>query len=151
MKEHIHAGEIFSFAFNKDFTLLATCSKDHTCHVMNPETMEIWKTFDKQAPVRTAFFHPLADPTTFEKFHLVLGGGQDPKDVTTTGTKVAGFESRMFSLITGQELAKIKGHFGPVHSIQISPCGKVMVSVGEDGTIRCQRFPQEYLGDPMFK
>lgn len=58
-----------------------------------------------------------------EKFHLFVGGGQDAKDVALTVEKGASFETRIFSLITGKDLGQIKGHFGPVHSLEISPDG----------------------------
>lgn len=36
----LHTGEIFSFAFSKDFTMLATCSNDCKCLVIDPNTFE---------------------------------------------------------------------------------------------------------------
>ena len=133
---HMHQQPIFSFSFAKDFSMLATCSKDNTCKVMDPITLEVWKTLTKTSPVRTAFFSPLLDVEGVEKFHIFIGGGQDAKDVTTTADKAGSFESLLFDLVTGDELAVIKGHFGPVHSLEISPDGRTMVTASEDGTIR---------------
>lgn len=80
-----------------------------------------------------------------DKFHVIIGGGQDAKDVTTTKVKEGSFESRLYHLIYEEEITQITGHFGPVHSMQWSPDGRGFVSTSEDGTVRVQRFPPEYL------
>lgn len=41
---------IFSFSFSKDFSMLASCSKDGKCRLMHPETLEVLKMYDKEAP-----------------------------------------------------------------------------------------------------
>jgi len=146
----LHGDEIFSFSFSKDYSLLATCAKDGTAKVVNPYTLEVLQTLKKGSPVRTAFFSPLMHVEGVEKFHLIIGGGQDAKDVTTTAAKKGSFESRLFNLITGQELGQVKGHFGPVHSIEFSPDGRTMVSTSEDGTVRVQRFCLEYFESERF-
>jgi translation initiation factor 3 subunit I len=101
--------------------------------------------FDKKNAVRTAFFYPVVDEENMEKFHIFVGGGQDAKDVALTQEKGASFETRIFSLITGKYLGQIKGHFGPVHSLEISPDGRTLATASEDGTIRLQRLPPLYL------
>ena len=82
--EKKHDGEIFSIEFNKDYSLLASCAKDNYCHVMDPYTFDIIRSFNKQSPCRCASFSPFQDVDGLEKFHLIIGGGQDAKDVTTT-------------------------------------------------------------------
>jgi len=97
----LHGDEIFSFSFAKDFSLMATCAKDGTAKVLNPYTLEVLQTLKKGSPVRTAFFSPMIDVEGVEKFHVIIGGGQDAKDVTTTGAGKGSFESRLFNLMTG--------------------------------------------------
>jgi translation initiation factor 3 subunit I len=47
----VHPGfEIFSFAFSVDFSMLASCGKDNMCKLLNPDTLEIIKIFDKESP-----------------------------------------------------------------------------------------------------
>lgn len=41
---------IFSFAFSKDFSMLASCSKDGKCRLHHPENLEVLKIYDKEAP-----------------------------------------------------------------------------------------------------
>ena len=84
--------------------MLATCSNDMSCKILNPVTFEIYRKFDKKAAVRCAFFYPLFDPVNFKKFHVFIGGGQDAKDVALTGNKNSSFETRIFNLITGDDL-----------------------------------------------
>lgn len=79
-----------------------------------------------------------------DKYHILISGGQDARDVTTTTDSDGGFETRLYHIIYEEEMAQIKGHFGPVHSIQVSPDGRSFVTVSEDGTVRLQRFPLEY-------
>lgn len=79
-----------------------------------------------------------------DKYHILIAGGQDARDVTTTQDQQGGFEVRLFNIIYEEELAQTKGHFGPVHSIQMCPDGRGFVTASEDGTIRLQRFPLEY-------
>ena len=143
--KRIHESEIFSFTFSPDFTMLATCSKDFRCHIIDPYTLEILRTFNKLSPCRCASFSPFIDSDGAQKFHVIIGGGQDAKDVTTTDSKKGSFESRVFNILTEDELGQIKGHFGPVHSIKMSPDGRSVITASEDGTIRLQRLPLEYF------
>lgn len=84
--------------------MLATCSNDMSCKILNPDTFEVYKKFDKKAAVRCAFFYPIPDPVSLKKFHVFIGGGQDAKDVALTGNKSSSFETKIFNLITGQDL-----------------------------------------------
>jgi len=57
----------------------------------------------------------------------------------------AGFELAFFNMIYENEIAYIKGHFGPVNSLDFHPSGKSVASGSEDGTIRIHEFDQEYF------
>lgn len=58
-------------------------------------------------------------------FHqVVLGGGQEAMDVTTTSTRVGKFNARFFHYIFEEEFGSVKGHFGPINSVAFSPDGK---------------------------
>ena len=73
----------------------------------------------------------------------MVGGGQDEKEVTTTRKK-GGFEIKLVNYITSEELAEIKGHFGPVHSLAFTPDGKAFASGSEDGFVRLHFFQTDY-------
>ena len=137
LEEKVHPGHpIFSFSFSKDFSMLASCGKDGKCKLLHPDTLEVLKIYDKQAPCRCAAFNPLLDMEDTDKYHILIGGGQDARDVTTTAEQAGSFESRLYHIIFEEEMAQIKGHFGPVHSLVICPDGRGFVTASEDGTVR---------------
>ena len=57
-------------------------------------------------------------------FQVVLGGGQEAMEVTTTTTKAGKFEARFFHLVFEEEIGRVKGHFGPINSLKFHPDGK---------------------------
>lgn len=54
---------------------------------------------------------------------VVLGGGQEAMDVTTTSTR-GKFDARFYHMVFEEEFGRIKGHFGPINSITFHPDGK---------------------------
>ena len=144
--EKIHPGhQIFSFTFSHDFSMLASCGKDGMWKLLHPETLEVVKMYNKESPWRWASFTPLMELEGSDKYHILIGGGQDAREVTTTKAQEGSFETRLYHIIFEEELAQIKGHFGPVHSIEVSPDGRSFVTTSEDGTVRLQRFPLDYF------
>ena len=55
---------------------------------------------------------------------VVLGGGQEAMDVTTTSTKIGKFDARFYHLVFEEEFGRVKGHFGPINSTAFHPDGK---------------------------
>ena len=55
---------------------------------------------------------------------VVLGGGQEAMEVTTTTTKAGKFEARFFHMVFEEEIGRVKGHFGPINSLKFHPNGK---------------------------
>jgi len=76
---------------------------------------------------------------------VVLGGGQDAMDVTTTSARQGKFDSRFFHLVFEEEFARLKGHFGPINSLAFHPNGRSYSTGGEDGYIRINNFDQSYF------
>lgn len=76
---------------------------------------------------------------------VVVGGGQEAMEVTTTSTKAGKFDARFFHLVFEEEFARVKGHFGPINSLAFHPDGKSFSSGGEDGFVRIQSFDQSYF------
>lgn len=99
--------------------------------------MKHLKTYKTERPVNSAAISPNRD-------HVVLGGGQEAMDVTTTAARAGKFEARFFHLIFEEEFGRVKGHFGPINSIVFHPDGKSYASGGEDGYVRVQSFDQAY-------
>ena len=55
---------------------------------------------------------------------VVLGGGQEAMEVTTTTTKAGKFDARFYHLVYEEEIGRVKGHFGPINSLAFHPNGK---------------------------
>ncbi len=55
---------------------------------------------------------------------MVLGGGQEAMEVTTTTTKAGKFDARFYHLVFEEEIGRVKGHFGPINSLAFHPDGK---------------------------
>jgi translation initiation factor 3 subunit I len=144
-EETVHRGEILSLCLTYDYTMLMTGSKDGFAKLLHPETFKTIREFHYGKPVRSATISPLFDNDKHQKFHMITAGGQDAKDVTTTDAAAGGFEMKLFSIIMGEKLAEIGGHFGPVHTTSFSPDGYAFASGAEDGYVHYHRFPPEYF------
>ncbi|NXT15016.1 EIF3I factor, partial [Prunella fulvescens] len=101
-------------------------------------SLEHLKTFRTERPVNSAALSPIFD-------HVVLGGGQEAMDVTTTSTRIGKFEARFFHLAFEEEFGRVKGHFGPINSVAFHPDGKSYSSGGEDGYVRIHYFDPQYF------
>jgi translation initiation factor 3 subunit I len=81
---------------------------------------------------------------------VALVGGQEAANVTTTADAAGGFETRFFHKLYEEEFGLVRGHFGPVNSVAISPDGKSFTTGGEDGFVRLQHFDMDYLTTNFF-
>jgi len=140
-----HKNEIFTITITHDFTMLFTCSRDGTCKLLHPETFDEIRSFLFDFPCRNAAVSPLYESEENQKFHVLMCGGQDAKDVTTTGALKGGFEMKLFNIIYNENLATIKGHFGTVHTLAFHPDGMSFASGSEDGYVHYHRFLPEYF------
>jgi len=137
-----HSTVINDMQCSKDGTMIVTASKDATAKLFDAEQLICLKTYKTERPVNSASISPILD-------HVVLGGGQDAMEVTTTSTRSGKFDSRFFHLIYEEEFGRLKGHFGPINSLAFNPDGKSYASGGEDGFVRVQSFDSSYF-DYMF-
>ncbi|XP_075764807.1 eukaryotic translation initiation factor 3 subunit I [Pelodiscus sinensis] len=133
-----HTKQINDIQTSKDMTMFITASKDNTAKLFDSTTFEHQKSFRTERPVNSAALSPIFD-------HVVLGGGQEAMDVTTTSTRIGKFEARFFHLGVEEEFGRIKGHFGPINSVAFHPDGKSYSSGGEDGYVRIHNFDPQYF------
>ena len=133
-----HTAMIKDMQLSTDQTMLVTASKDKTAKLFDARMLDHMKTYKTDRPVNSAAISPIRD-------HVVLGGGQEAMEVTTTSTKVGKFDARFFHLVFEEEFGRIKGHFGPINSLAFHPNGKSYSSGGEDGFVRMHEFDQPYL------
>jgi len=133
-----HTKQINDLQLSKDGSMMISASKDNTAKLFDAPTLEILKTFKTERPVNSAAISPT-------KEHVVLGGGQEAMEVTTTSARVGKFDARFYSLVFEEEFGRIKGHFGPINSLAFQPDGLGYSSGGEDGYVRTHSFDQEYF------
>lgn len=135
IKEHRNA--INDLQKNVDGTMFISASKDCSAKLFDIEDLNVMKTYQTERPVNSASISPKFD-------HVVVGGGQEAIEVTTTSTRVGKFDARFFHLVFEEEFARVKGHFGPINTLAFHPDGKSFSSGGEDGFVRIQSFDQSY-------
>ena len=138
-----HTANINDMQLSKDGTMIVTASKDCTAKLFDAESLVCLKTYKTERPVNSAAISPILD-------HVILGGGQDAMEVTTTSTRSGKFDSRFFHLIYEEEFARVKGHFGPINSLVIHPDGRSYSTGGEDGYVRMQTFDSSYYDMNIF-
>jgi translation initiation factor 3 subunit I len=149
-EKQFHKEIIMDLDISKREEVILTASKDGKSLVIDPDTFEVLHTMFPQNPTRnlnSCKISPLfsiGDPEE-EKFHAILAGGQESRDVTTTHAKKGGFEILFYNLMFGEELGAVQGHFGPVNTLAFGPSGKVVASGGEDATIRVHKLDDDYL------
>lgn len=121
----------------EDRSYFITSSKDKCATLIDVETFEIMKVYKADAPMNTAAI-------TARKNFVILGGGQEARNVTTTSENQGKFEARFYHKIFIDEIGRVKGHFGPLNTIAVHPDGTGYSSGGEDGFIRVHSFDKSY-------
>ncbi|GAB1610774.1 eukaryotic translation initiation factor 3 subunit I-like [Argonauta hians] len=137
-----HKRSINDIQSSLDQTMIITASKDNTAKLFDASSLQLMKTYRTERPVNSASMSSL-------KEHVVLGGGQEAMDVTTTSARVGKFDARFYHLIFEEEFGRVKGHFGPINSVAFHPDGKSFSSGGEDGYVRVHYFDPAYFDFEM--
>lgn len=146
----LHDKEIMDLDLSAKEELALTSSKDGKSILFDPETLEILNSFSPNSPERninSGKISPLFNPLLPEKDqlrHCFIGGGQDSQKVTFTSSNEGGFEILIYDMITGKEMGAIPGHFSPINSIAVSNNGGILVSGGEEATVRVYTLNNDY-------
>ncbi|ORY07876.1 WD40 repeat-like protein [Basidiobolus meristosporus CBS 931.73] len=135
---HPHDEPITDLQFSVDRTYFITSSKDKSAKIFDANTLNHLKSYTTDTPLNSASLTP-----KFQEF-VVLGGGQEAMNVTTTSQRAGKFECRFYHKIFEEEVGRVKGHFGPINTIAIHPDGKSFSSGGEDGYVRVHHFDEDY-------
>jgi translation initiation factor 3 subunit I len=139
-----HTQACTSLNFSLDRTLMITCSKDTTAKLWSMDTYECVKTYKTDRPLNDVAISPtFASPNG--KKHILMCGGQDAKDVTTTAGKEGKFESVLYHMVYEEELGQIKGSFGPVNAIAWLNDGSGFIIGSEDGYVRLYHWDADYF------
>jgi translation initiation factor 3 subunit I len=136
--EAAHKGDITDCQLSPDGQQFVSSSKDQSAKVWDFHNFKLMKTFTCEHPINSASLSPRFP-------HVLLGGGQEASQVTTTSGSTGKFEAKFFHEIYEDELGRVKGHFGPINSVAFSPDGASYVSGGEDGFVRLHHLDSDYL------
>eukprot|EP01086_Lenisia_limosa_P016560 TRINITY_DN6456_c0_g1_i1.p1 TRINITY_DN6456_c0_g1~~TRINITY_DN6456_c0_g1_i1.p1 ORF type:complete len:323 (+),score=81.89 TRINITY_DN6456_c0_g1_i1:42-1010(+) len=141
-KVEAHSDSISNMQYSWDGLCIITASKDNTARLFDATNLSHLKTYTTERPVNAATISPTKD-------YVVLGGGQEAGEVTTTSTRVGRFESRFFHKIYTDELGSVGGHFGPINALAFAPDGKSFVSGAEDAFVRIHHFDADYFENKL--
>lgn len=147
-----HKGPITSLNFTEDRMLMITASKDHTAKLWTMDSeYECINTYETDRPLNDAAISPLYNEPEAPKHHILMGGGQEARDVTTTASSSGKFETLLWHMVYAEEIGSIKGHFGPMNTLAWRRDGKGYVTGGEDGFVRVFTFDNEYFTSKKFE
>jgi hypothetical protein len=93
-EKQVHEDAIQDMQLSPDGAYAITASLDKTAKLIDLEELTELKTYRTGRFVQSAAISPLFD-------HVLLGGGQDASQVTTTAAKAGGFEARFFHKVRG--------------------------------------------------
>jgi len=136
--ERAHGDEVTDLQMSPDRTYFITSSKDKAARLHQTKDLKVLKTYPTETPLNSAAI-------AFGKPYILLGGGQEAMSVTTTSLRQGKFETRFWHKIFEDEVGRVKGHFGPVNTIAVSPTGTCYASGGEDGFVRVHHYDETYF------
>jgi len=146
-----HSTAVTGMNFSEDRMLMITSSKDMTAKLWAMDEYECVKTYKTDRPLNDAAISPLYTAEEGAKFHILMGGGQDAKDVTTTAGSSGKFEALLWHMVYAEEIGTVKGHFGPMNTLAWFRDGKGFVTGGEDGYVRVHHFDPDYFTNRKFE
>eukprot|EP00440_Ansanella_granifera_P031621 gb/GFBE01034324.1/.p1 GENE.gb/GFBE01034324.1/~~gb/GFBE01034324.1/.p1 ORF type:complete len:339 (+),score=118.73 gb/GFBE01034324.1/:1-1017(+) len=146
-----HQAPVTGINFSEDRLLMITASKDMTAKLWAMDEFECVKEYKADRPLNDAAISPLYCAEKDAKLHVLLGGGQDAKDVTTTSNASGKFEALLWHMVYEEEIGTVKGHFGPMNTLAWFRDGKGFVTGGEDGYVRVHHFDRDYFSSKKFE
>nr|AAY32924.1 TGF-beta receptor interacting protein 1 [Clonorchis sinensis] len=132
-----HKGPVTDIQMHLHLPMFITGSKDHTAKLYSAYDLSSIRTYTTERPINSAAISPTRD-------HVLLGGGQEAHEVTTTAVGQGKFDARFYHLIYQEEFGRVKGHFGPINSVSFTPDGTGFATGGEEGYVRLHTFDLEY-------
>lgn len=149
----VHEAPISKIDFSADRLLVATASTDKKVKVwdLGEEGSDAKLIYEAETdrPLNAVAFGPLTRASVIGTGHdrpgccaVIVGGGQDIRDVALTGGTSEEFNTLLFRVgATHLEAdGSVKGHFGPVHTLACTADGSAMASGSEDGYVRLHMF-----------
>lgn len=136
-KVQAHKKQINNLKFSPDQTMFITASSDYTAKLYDAKSLQVLKTFQSDRPLNSASISPISN-------HVIVGGGQEAMNVTTTDARSGHFEVDFYHTVYAEKLDSVKGHFGPVNTVAFSPDGKCFASGAEDGYVRLYNLDKDW-------
>ncbi|EIN12673.1 WD40 repeat-like protein [Punctularia strigosozonata HHB-11173 SS5] len=136
--ERAHGDVVTDLQMSPDRTYFITSSKDKSARIHETKSLTVLKTYTTETPLNSASITP-------KKPYVILGGGQEAMNVTTTSARQGKFEARFWHKVFEEEVGRVKGHFGPLNTIAVHPRGEMFASGGEDGFVRVHHFDESYF------
>ncbi|KAH7885471.1 WD40 repeat-like protein [Phlebopus sp. FC_14] len=136
--ERAHMDTVTDLQLSADRSYFLTSSKDKTARLHDTKTLRVLKTYSTETPLNSASLAP-------NKPYVLIGGGQEAMQVTTTSLRQGKFETRFWHKIFEEEVGRVKGHFGPINTLAVHPAGTCYASGGEDGFVRVHHFDESYF------
>jgi len=133
-----HSNVITSLVFDRYKLLMMTSSKDGSAILYNARTYQQLKTYTTGRPINACSISPVKD-------EVLIGGGQEARDVTTTAVDQRQFMAHFFDLVNENVVGLVKGHFSPINCASYSPDGRFFATGGEDGNVHLYQFGSEYF------
>lgn len=135
---HDHDQVIQDLQTSLDKTYFLTASKDKTARLYSCDDLELLHSYDAQIPINSAALTSVKD-------FIIVGGGQEARDVTTTSAQEGDFKAKFFHKLFEDEIGEMRGHFGPINTIATDPKGQSYASGSEDGYIRLHHFEKSFF------
>jgi translation initiation factor 3 subunit I len=139
-----HSRAISKIQFSPDRKFAVTSSVEGRAKVWETSEWSLVKEIESDRPLNDAQISPVYRGGKLVREHLIVGGGQEARNVTTTAAQEGKFETVLFNFVQEIELGKIKGHFGPVHTLAWHPDGLGFATGSEDGFVRLHRMDSDY-------
>jgi translation initiation factor 3 subunit I len=135
-----HTKEVRRVNFDQKYHTLITAGADKRACLLDMRNLNEIVTYTADMPVNDASISPLGD-------HVLLAGGTEAVDVTTTGGSDK-FGARFYHKVYGDFLGQIYCHFGTIHRVAFHPSGKGFASGAEDGFAKLHMFEPSYFKSP---
>jgi WD40 repeat protein len=139
----LHAKPVSALCLANNGATLVTSSHDSTACVVDitqPSTPTL-TTYKTDRPLNAVCV--TSDFAAGERGLVVVAGGRDERDVTTSKLMDDEFDSKVMDAASSEVISSGTGHFGPVHMLLNLPhLGKsgAFASVAEDGCLRVHEF-----------
>ena len=138
----VHGAEVRKIHFDSQYHTLVTASKDMSAKLIDSRDLKTITTYKADVPVNDASISPRAD-------HVLIGGGTEAQDVTTTGGS-SKFEVKFYHKVLGGDkpMGSIRSHFGTINTVAFHPSGNSFASGAVDGFVKLQTFDEAYNSAP---